>query len=252
MAAESFDTQENGKSGHTRQQPRRATKRSHAIFEELQKDIMLGHLPPRAAILELQLADRFECSQSTIREALMFLQTDGLVERLPHRGTFVADSRGEDARELILIRHDIECRGVIRVLNHFGPLLRKELEADLDAMRQAAKEGDEYRLSLHDRNFHLNLYNAADMPSVSPILRRCLIHNHRYKILNSEPNRGLVETAERHVAILDALAAGDEKHAVEALSRHITTIVDFGPSILAVDADTGPEKLVPTKSGSAK
>lgn len=239
MAAESFDNQESGRTGRARQQAHRSAKRSHVIFESLQKEIMLGQLPPGTAILELDLASRFECSQSTVREALMFLQTDGLVERLHHRGTFVADSRLEDARELILIRHDIECRGVKRVLNRFGPLLRKELEADLDGMRAAAREDDEYQLSLHDRNFHLNLYNAADMPTVRPILRRCLIHNHRFKILNSEPNRGLMETAERHVAILDALAAGDEANAVQALSHHITTIVDFGPSILASDARTG-------------
>jgi DNA-binding GntR family transcriptional regulator len=241
MAAESFDNQDGGGSGRARLQPKRTVKRSHAIFEAIQKDIMLGNLPPRAAMLELDLANRFECSQSTVREALMFLETDGLVDRLPHRGTLVADSRSEDAHELILIRRDIECRGVVRVMNRFGPMLRKELEADLDGMRKAAKEGDEYGLSLHDRNFHLNLYDAADMPTVRPILRRCLIHNHRYKILNSEPNRGLLETAERHVAILDALAAGDEREAVKALSHHITTIVDFGPSIVSVDTGTGPE-----------
>ncbi|MBG6177209.1 MAG: GntR family transcriptional regulator [Roseibium album] len=237
MAAESFDDQGSSKMGRARQQMRRSAKRSHVIFESLQKEIMLGQLPPGTTILELELANRFECSQSTVREALMFLQTDGLVERLHHRGTFVADSRIEDARELILIRHDIECRGVRRVLSRFGPFLRKELEADLDGMRAAAKNDDEYQLSLHDRNFHLNLYSAADMPTVRPILRRCLIHNHRFKILNSEPNRGLLETAERHVAILDALAAGDETNAVQALSHHITTIVDFGPSILTGDAE---------------
>ncbi len=239
MAAESFDNQESGKTGKPRPPARRAPKRSHAIFEQIQKDIMLGQLAPREVILELELADRFECSQSTIREALMFLQTDGLVDRLPHRGTFVADSRIDDARELIHIRHDIECRSVVRVLDRFGPLLRKELEKELDGMRKAARAGDEYQLSLHDRDFHLNLYNAADLPTVRPILRRCLIHNHRYKILNSEPNRGLLETAERHVVILDALAEGDERKAVEALSHHITTIVDFGPSILTAQPGKG-------------
>lgn len=211
---------------------RRSGKRSNAIFETLQKEILLGELPPGEAILELSLADRFDCSQSTIREALMFLQTDGLVERLPHRGTFVADSRGEDARELILIRHDIECRGVARVLSRYGAMLRRELEEAIGAMRKAAKDEDEYLLSLHDRSFHLRLFDAADLPSVRPILRRCLIHNHRYKILNSEPNRGLMETAERHYAIMDALNSGNEDEAVKALSHHITTIVDLGPNIL--------------------
>ena len=234
MAAESFDNPESGKTSRTRSRVRRTANRSQTIFENIQKDIMLGHLSPRTAILELELADRFECSQSTIREALMFLQTDGLVERLPHKGTFVADCRVDDARELILMRHDIECRGVTRALNRFGPHLRTKLEQYLDNMRAAAKAGDEYQLSLHDRNFHLNLYEAADLPTVRPILRRCLIHNHRYKILNSAPNRGLLETAERHVVILDALIAGDEKKTVEALSHHITTIVDFGPEIVTV------------------
>ncbi|WP_421981215.1 GntR family transcriptional regulator [Roseibium sp.] len=237
MAAESFDNSENGGSGRGRTPARRAAKRSHLIFEDLQRDIMLGDLAPRQVILELDLADRFECSQSTIREALMFLDTDGLVERLPHRGTFVADCRADDAREMILIRRDIECRGVARVLERYGPYLQKKLETGLNNMREAAREGDEYLLSLHDRSFHLNLYEAADLPSTRPILRRCLIHNHRYKILNAGSSRGLMETADRHVAILDTLASGDEVAASEALSRHITTIVELGPDILAGPRD---------------
>ncbi|TYC51314.1 GntR family transcriptional regulator [Rhodobacterales bacterium] len=234
MAVESFGNAESAPSGggRGRASPRRSGKRSNAIFEALQREILLGELPPGEGILELRLANRFDCSQSTIREALMFLQTDGLVERLPHRGTFVAGSRGEDARELILIRHDIECRGVAKVLSRYGALLRRELEEEVEAMRRAAKTEDEYLLSLHDRSFHLRLFDAADLPSVRPILRRCLIHAHRYKILNSEPNRGLLETAERHFAIMDALNSGNEDEAVKALSHHITTIVDLGPNIL--------------------
>ncbi len=238
MAAESFDNRSSSGGAPARVAVKRGAKRSHVIFEQIQKDILLGHLPPLETILELELADRFGCSQSTIREALMFLETDGLVDRQPHRGTVVADSRFEDAQELILIRHDIECRGVRRVVERYGPLLRERLEIDLEGMRTAARNNDAYQLSLHDREFHLNLYKAASLPSVQPILRRCLIHNHRYKILNSEPSRGLEETAERHTAILDALAEGDADKAAAALSHHITTIVDFGPSILA----SGPMK----------
>lgn len=229
MAIESFDaSRESGAAPAAAG----ASRRSTAIFEALQREIVLGILPPHAAVLEMDLAQRFGCSQSTVREALLQLQHEGLVERMPHRGTTVADSRGDDARELIHMRHEIECRGVRRVMKRYGPLVRKALLDEIAAMRQAAAEGDEYLLSLHDRSFHLRLYDAAELPSVRPILRRCLVHNHRYKILNSEPNRGLMETADRHMAIVEALNSGDAETAVQALSHHITTIVDFGPSIM--------------------
>lgn len=212
--------------------PRRIDRRSHAIFVELQREIVLGILAPKSALLELDLADRFECSQSTVREALLQLQEEGLVTRLPHRATHVADCLGADARELLRIRHDIECRGVVRALERLDPQVRAGLDEDIEAMRAAAIEGDEYRLSVFDRQFHLRLFGAADLPSVQPILGRCLIHNHRYKILNSQPNRALMETAERHLAITAALDAGSVERVQGALSHHISTIVDFGPSII--------------------
>jgi len=199
---------------------------------ELQREIVLGILAPNSVLLELDLADRFECSQSTIREALLQLQEEGLVNRMPHRATHVADCRGADARELLRIRHDIECRGVVRVMENFDADLKDRLMFEIDEMRGAAADGDEYLLSVHDRRFHLCLFEAADLPSIQPILSRCLVHNHRYKILNSQPNRELKETAERHSAIIKALEARDVEQMRGALSHHISTIVDFGPSII--------------------
>ncbi|UUP19867.1 GntR family transcriptional regulator [Nitratireductor thuwali] len=235
MALENFDPDAAGDGARrlSEKPGARSNRRSAIIFEQLQRDIMLGDLAPNETILELELAQRFACSQSTIREALLQLQEEGLVHRMPHRGTHVADCRGDDARELILVRHDIECRGVTRVMERYDLRLKRKLTAEIEAMQAAAGDGDEYLLSLHDRSFHLQLYEAADLPSIRPILRRCLIHNHRYKILNSEPNRALRETADRHLAIIEALDSGDTTRAVEALSHHITTIVDLGPHIVA-------------------
>lgn len=236
MAIESFQPPplSDGR-GTVHRLPRRADRRSHTIFTALQREIVLGILPPRSVMLELDLADRFECSQSTVREALLQLQEEGLVNRMPHRATHVVDCLAADARELLRVRHDIECRGVVRALERFDSLLRDSLLGDVEAMRAAAIEGDEYMLSVHDRQFHLRLFGAADLPSVQAILVRCLIHNHRYKILNSRPNRELMETAERHFTITAALDTGNVEGVQAALSHHISTIVDFGPSIIRND-----------------
>ncbi|MGY9049899.1 hypothetical protein P775_23445 [Puniceibacterium antarcticum] len=209
-----------------------ASRRSFAIYTKLQREIVLGMLAPRSTLLELELANRFEVSQGTVREALLLLQEEGLVHRQAHRGTTVADCRAEDAEELIRLRHDIECRGVRRAIVRNGAALADALRGHLEAMQAAADADDEYLLSVHDRAFHSDLFAQADLPPVQPVLARALVHAHRYKILHPDQSRDLKETANRHLAIMAALEAEDADKAADALSHHITTIVDFGPSIL--------------------
>lgn len=212
----------------------RSGKRSVKIYENIRREIVLGHLPPRQVLLEMDLAHRFGSSQSTVREALLLLQEEGLIIRVPHRGTHVADCLKEDMIELTRLRHDIECRGIKRVIRQYSRITHRALTDIVDQMVDAAKKDDEYALSQFDRKFHMRIYEDAGLPSVQPILHRCIVHNHRYKILNSEPRQLLIVTAERHIPILDALDSGDIVKAVKALSHHIATIFDIGPNILPV------------------
>ncbi|WP_138465664.1 GntR family transcriptional regulator [Poseidonocella sp. HB161398] len=215
--------------------PRQSSRRSHAVFVALQREIVLGSLAPGLALTELDLAQRFGCSQGTVREALMQLSEEGLVKRLPNRGTHVAPCPAADARALLQLRREIECRHIDRVVEHSDAALLSGLHGHLNAMRNAARDADEYLLSVQDRAFHARLFAAADLPLVAPILTRCLIHAHRYKILNSQPNRALEETAERHVPILEALEAGDVPRLQALLAHHIATIVDFGPDLTGAE-----------------
>ncbi|MHA6344249.1 GntR family transcriptional regulator [Roseivivax sp. CAU 1761] len=211
--------------------PRQSTRRSHALFVALQKEIVLGILAPEQILTELDLAQRFDCSQGTVREALMQLNEEGLVKRQPNRGTRVAPCAADDARALLSLRREVECAHLDRVVARADARLVADLRALLDAMRNAARDGDEYGLSVRDRAFHTRLFEAADLPLVTPILTRCLIHAHRFKILNSQPNRALAETAERHLPIIEALEARDRARLHDLLAHHIATIVDFGPDL---------------------
>jgi len=223
--------------------PPKASRRSQVVHERLQREIMLGILRPGATLLELELAQRFGCSQGTVREALLLLQEEGLVVRVQHRGTRVSEATRDDALALLQLRRDIETRAVARALRAYDAPLRNRLVAELDAMRGAARAGDEYLLSLHDRAFHLCLHQAAQLPSVQPILQRCLLHNHRYKILTMTAPRDLLDTANRHTAIIEALDSGDAAKAADALSHHIATIVDLGPRLdSTVQADQGTSR----------
>lgn len=209
----------------------RGGKRSSQISENLRRQIILGLLVPNESLRELDLAQHFNSSQSTIREALLVLQQEGLVNRIAHRGTHVSECLTEDMVELLHLRHDIETRGIVRGIERYDRLTHRALTDLVDQMVDAAKNDDEYALSQLDCLFHLRIYEDAGLSSVQPVLQRCLVHNHRYKISKSERSRSLLFTAERHIPILKALDSGDVTKAVAALSQHINTIVDFGPHI---------------------
>ncbi len=205
--------------------------KSAAAFHALKHDIMLGDLAPGASLVELELAARFSCSQGTVREALLQLQEEGLVLRQGHRGTQVSDCTTDEAIEMFRVRQQIECNGIARAIARKGRNLVGDLRALIDEMTSAAKADDELQLASLDRDFHRRLFQEANLPALDPILHRCLVHNHRFKISKTGTLRDLTATAERHWPILDAIDKGDIPSASACLQHHIATIVDFGPIV---------------------
>ena len=210
---------------------RRRAARSTEIREELKRMIMLGELPPGAPLLELEIANQFGCSQGSVREALLALREEGLVLRLPHRGTRVSECTEAEANEMFRLRHAIETRGIARAFPRITPALLEDLKGLVRDMEAAARDDDEYGLSEFDRQFHRRLFAAAELPALEPILHRCLIHNQRFKITRSGAVRDLVDTAGRHWKIVEALGTGDVGAGVAAIGHHVATIVDPGPDL---------------------
>lgn len=207
--------------------------RSGEVYEAVKREIMLGGLSAGTPLVELELAGAFGCSQGPVREALLQLQEEGLVIRQGHRGTRVAECTADEAVEMFRLRQSIECRGVVRAVQRPSRTLVADLRVLVEAMEEAAAADDEYRLAEHDRDFHRRLLRDANLPALEPILHRCLVHNHRFKISQSKAERDLPSTARRHYAIVDAIERLDAATAVKALAHHIATIVDLGPQVFS-------------------
>jgi len=192
---------------------------------------MLGTLAAGTGLTELELAAHFQCSQGKVREALLQLQEEGLVRRQGHRGTQVSECTADEAIEMFRLRTQIECSGLPRTMASPRKGLISDLNVMLDDMLAAANADDELALAAIDRDFHRRILEAANLPALDPILHRCLVHNHRFKISRSRTARDLRATALRHRSIIDAIESGDIVSATDAMRHHIATIVDFGPDV---------------------
>ncbi|MET3649016.1 GntR family transcriptional regulator [Phyllobacterium ifriqiyense] len=210
--------------------------KASVVFMSLKRDIMLGELIAGEPLTELDLAARFQCSQGKVREALLQLQEEGLVRRQGHRGTQVSACTVDEAVEMFRVRQQIECNGIVRALRYKSRTLISDLRGLASDMVEAAKVDDELQLAAFDRDFHRRIFRDADLPALDPILHRCLVHNHRFKISRSMGSRDLMATALRHRAIIETIEQCDVSAASQALHHHIATIVDFGPTIFP-DAD---------------
>ncbi|HFA59489.1 MAG TPA: GntR family transcriptional regulator, partial [Rhodospirillales bacterium] len=72
-------------------------RKSSAVYHALRRAILLHRVPPGQMLLEQQIASTMGCSQGTVREALLRLEQDGLVERRGYRGTCVSDTSEAEA-----------------------------------------------------------------------------------------------------------------------------------------------------------
>ncbi|WLS00294.1 GntR family transcriptional regulator (plasmid) [Shinella sumterensis] len=205
--------------------------KSGAAFDALKRDIMLGVLEPGTGLTELELAAHFQCSQGTVREALLQLQEEGLVLRKGRRGTQVSECTEDEAIEMFRLRQQIEGNGMVRVMRSPSRTLIKDLGELLNKMLKAAAAADELELASFDRDFHRRIFEDANLPALDPILHRCLVHNHRFKISRSPMSRDLEATALRHRNIIEAIESGDPRRATVSMQHHIATIVDLGPEV---------------------
>lgn len=223
-------------------------KKSDVAYAIIKRAIILRNFGPGTLLREQELAREFQCSQGTVREALMRLDEDGLVERSGYRGTQVTDISHAEAAEMVRVRLSIE-QSVARAIarNGLAEADREAVEQIIAAMGETQQSEDHLQASELDRAFHARLARASGMSLLSPILERCSLHIHRFTLGGLEVPREFFQesgVAAEHQLLLDEVASGDEARAMRAIARHLWHVLDrWAPSLLEA---VGPEVFGPT------
>ncbi len=192
----------------------------------MRRRIVLNELQPGAVLTELSLAADLGSSQASIREALLRLEGEGLVVRSGHQGTTVTGLEAVEAREILGLRKRIETRAASLIIRHRSAADMERLQALLADMQAAAETDDLGAMVQADTAFHLALFRISRLHAMEPILARCILHTHRFRLWAPWHRRPLRRTADRHLPILDALAQGDAAALRRHIDEHLDTIVE--------------------------
>ena len=102
------------------------------IYEQLRADILNCQIAPGAEIREGELALRFGVSKSPVRDALMHLQREGLVQTLPRQGYRVSSVSLADVDDMFHLRAALERACMERIVRHANVIFDLERRHDLE------------------------------------------------------------------------------------------------------------------------
>lgn len=135
-------------------QPVRHPSLSESVLIHLRRAIVNGKLPPGDRLVETDLAEQFHVSRATIRQALLQLSFEGLVEVRPRRGTMVTRMSSKVAREVCTVRGLLEGWMARSAAVHLDAGQLDAMRGLADAMGTALQAGDIYRVVELDLEYH--------------------------------------------------------------------------------------------------
>lgn len=189
------------------------------------RDQILTSLPATGTFLnEQELATRIGVSRTPVREALLMLQAEGLVEMVPKRGAHVPAMSGRQIGELMDLRGVLERHAASRALAvHTAPItdMRAAL-AEQEALADTADEAAAREFISWDSKFHQILVDSAGSELLSSTYAGLRARQLRVGLaaLFATPNRQRL-VCDEHQHIVDALERGDERLAHTKIDEHL-------------------------------
>lgn len=203
------------------------------VFDHLRDAIINLELVPGTVLSRTELQLQFGLSSTPIRDALMKLAEEALVEIFPQHATRVSPIDLDHAQQAAFLRRSIEIEIVHTLASRSDPRLIEQLRQTLRLQQAFGESGDLTQFDAQDRLFHRQMYDAAGVPDLWVLARRHSGHIDRLRRLHL-PMTGKVHQIMRdHSAIVDAIAAGDPVRAAQEVRDHLSRSLAFVSGIRA-------------------
>jgi DNA-binding GntR family transcriptional regulator len=192
-----------------------------AVYEEIRRAILDGQLTAGSQLREAHIARDMGISRSPLREALGRLEEEGLVEKVPFRGAFVAQVRPETVKEIATLRLLVEPYTIQTAAPRLLGENRPQLDQALAALRAAARSKVPAEIIEAHLSFHRLFYALSGNDLLLELwtgweskLRLFLIADHQ---VFSDPE----DLPRVHEELVEIIRGGDHAAIFEAVRHHV-------------------------------
>ncbi len=192
-------------------------------YRKLKDAILSNELPGGFQALELEIADQLGMSRTPVREALIRLQDDGLVDVVPRRGMRVRNVSIDDMREIYELLYCIEATAAeLLAARHLAPDSRELLllEQANDEMERSLDRDDLDGWAEADARFHNYLLEFCGNDRLAKTGAAMAAQCHRVRLLTLRLRPRPMDSTEDHRAVVRAIRNHDEESAHNIQRTH--------------------------------
>jgi DNA-binding GntR family transcriptional regulator len=197
---------------------------SAAIVAQLRDDVLAGAYASGVQLKQDALATLFGVSRIPIREALLQLEAEGLVQIVPHKGAVVTGLSQAEVDDVFELRGLLE----VRLLRRSILLLDHEDFAGIDRVQcdfsDAIQAGDKGRWGALNAELHMALYRRANLPRTFGLVANLLTASERYTRIQLATKTAWQRAQAEHGELIDLCRAHQIEQACDLLQTHIATV----------------------------
>jgi DNA-binding GntR family transcriptional regulator len=214
---------------------------SVAATELIREAIVDGRLEPGRRLKEEELARELGISRTPIREALLMLQAEGLVDAIPNRGAMVRVHTPEDLDDLYQLRALLEGFAARRAATRISDEQVGELRASCDRFAGIDPDRQLRELVRENMFFHSTILDIAGSARLASMVRRVIELPLVYKsYIWYSPDQQRI-SVHYHRQIVTALAARDAERAELIMKEHVFEARDLLVARLREDPEATTE-----------
>lgn len=193
------------------------------VAEQLREAIRAGRLAPGQRLVEAELTGRLGVSRGPVREALAGLQSEGLITIEPHRGASVRRIGRAEIAELFWVRARLVAdAGALAAERIDGDARAGLLRAELERQRELRDKGLAAYTEANVR-FHELIDELSGNSVLASLLRK--LETHAGVFLHLAREGDTEELLSQHLAIGEAILAGDRRRAARESRRHVESVL---------------------------
>jgi DNA-binding GntR family transcriptional regulator len=206
---------------HSSDGVRRSETASAAIYRALRQEIVLLQRKPGEPIVEKEIALAQSVSRTPVREALLRLAAEGLVDTIPKSGTTVARIPLTSLPEAIVVRKALEEVTARAAATHARRSDITSLRAILERQREADAAGDRTGFHKADEAFHAAIAVVGGYPGIWTLVQSVKTQIDRYRQLTLPQPGRMTRVIREHAAVVAAIEQHDADRAAAAMVEHL-------------------------------
>jgi DNA-binding GntR family transcriptional regulator len=189
------------------------------ITQLIRNKIQFLELKPGQKISENTLVEELSVSRTPIREALIILCDEGLVEIFPQSGTFISKIDIALVKQLVYMRHVIETQILLDMCLHKTPVM-PAVEKSLLMQQLSIKNGNQIEFMQFDDEFHFSLFELSGYPHIWRIISNTRSHHTRFRTLDLQLPQAIPSAYDEHAKIVNYIENGDKDSLASILFIH--------------------------------